>query len=108
MLGGNVNITEPVVVDKDTNEIGAMLMCDTITAAALCDVIRSHDRRCGDRPTRVYVRRGNTWKKVSGVTPLAVVVNGGLQLNPEMFPSAAKQKVVVSAPPVRRPILLGG
>ncbi len=57
MLGGKL-VLEPIRVDPQRgDEVGVEFSCDLLTAAALCDVIRSHDRELGDRPTRVYVFR---------------------------------------------------
>ena len=72
------------------DEMAVMFSCDLLTAACVCDTARNHDRKAGDYPTRVYVKRAKAWTKVPAGTMLSVIVNGStLALNPEVFPPVA-------------------
>jgi hypothetical protein len=81
------------------DEGGVAFSCSLLDAACLCDVIRSHDRRAGDFPTRVYVFR-KAWSKLPSHAVLTRVrEDGKCVLNPEWF---GEREIVVSAPPERR------
>jgi hypothetical protein len=76
-----------VWVDKSRfDEACIPFICDLLTAACICDTIRSHDRRAGDYPTRVYLKRVAAWEKLAGGVQLSVVKNEKVMLNPELFP----------------------
>lgn len=80
----------PIRVDKDQpDETAVAFKCNLLRAAALCDVIRNHDRKVGDPPTRVYLKR-QVWARLPGATTLTVVgEDDDLRLNPTWFPEAA-------------------
>lgn len=82
--------------------------CDLLTAATICDILRSHDRECGDEPTRVYVNRGgDAWTRVPGATVLtAVGPDGAVTLNPATFPT--RPTAEAAAPPRPRAVQFGG
>lgn len=97
LLTGKLS-TAKVVVEGDTCEAALMLTCDLLVAASALDILRNHDRKCGETPTRVYIRRGKTWSRLSSVTMLTVVQFGTVLLNPAIFPPKIE---LGSAPPVK-------
>lgn len=72
--------TDPARAD----EAAVAFCCDALTAALVCDIVRSHDRRAGDAPTRCYLFR-KAWSKVPGTVALSVVEDGQAKLNPALF-----------------------
>lgn len=74
----------PVLMDRERmmDETGLAFACPLLQAAAICDLIRDHDRKAGDTPTRVYLRRVRAWEKVSAEVSLMQ----GDRLNPKVFP----------------------
>jgi len=79
--------------------------CPLLTAATICDVIRSHDRQVGDPLTKVYLRSGSRWANVYGDVLFTLVgTDGKAQLNPAVF-AVEVEKVPVVAPR-RRPVEL--
>jgi hypothetical protein len=90
MLGGKLKL-EAIRVDPDRgDEVGVEFCCDLLTAAAICDVIRSHDRELGDCLTRVYVFR-RTWTKLSSTAVLSRIGKDGiLRLSEELFAREVK------------------
>ena len=87
MLGGRLDLKVAVWVDKDRlDESAVVFTCDLLEAAALCDVIRDHDRSVGDYPTRVYLCRESAWQRVPADAILSIVVEGKCDLNPKHFP----------------------
>lgn len=79
------------VSEDRPDERGVKFSCSTLAAACLLDVIRSHDRRVGDYPTRVYTRKPlQKWVKAPGHAILVLQGSDGvLRLNPEFFTDTA-------------------
>ncbi len=103
LLGGKLDLSHKNViqVDKDRfDETGVVFTCDLLTAACVCDTIRTHDKNAGDYPTRVYLFRARAWSKVSGATLLSVVEDGVVILNPEVFPVEVEPIPLVSKEPL--------
>ena len=95
MLGGKLDTSQAIQMDKDRmDEAGVVFSCDLLTAACICDTIRSHDRVAGLYPTRVYVCK-RSWSKVPGTVALAKVEDQVLKLNPEVF---TEEQVKIEAP----------
>lgn len=88
LLAGKIDLASGAVnTDKSRlDEAAVVFCCDLLTAACTCDIVRGHDRRVGDYPTRVYIQRAQAWQKVSGSITLSVVEDGRAMLNPELFP----------------------
>lgn len=102
LLGGKMDLSNAVVTDRDRiDEAAVVFACDLLTAACVCDTLRSHDRVVKDYPTRVYVRRSTAWAKVPGHLHLAVVVKDRCVLNPEVFGAAATARAAGPAEPLR-------
>lgn len=102
LLGGRLDLSRESVVRVDLerpDETAVPFTCPLEQAAACCDVIRGHDRRSGEPPTRVYLNRlGNgSWERISGGAIL--VING--RLNIELFRPEAKVAPVEEAKPVK-------
>lgn len=102
LLGGKLDLKTAVRVADEVAAV--MFTCDLLTAAAVCDLLRSEDRRCGNPPTAVYVRRDRAWAKLPGSAVLTVVVRGEMRLNPVVF---AVEKVDDLPPPAAKK-LFGG
>jgi hypothetical protein len=91
LLSRHVDITKPIITDvRRPDEMAVEIQAPLITAANICDVIRMHDRRAGDHPTRVYVCRRVAWEKVPSTALLCLIRNGECVLNPAVFPVDAK------------------
>ena len=84
----------PIRMDKDRPDETAVAFRSTdeddlLKAAAVCDVVRSNDRKVGDAPTRTYLKR-QVWVRLPSAAVLTLVgENGDLRLNSEWFPEAA-------------------
>lgn len=79
--GGAIR-TDPDRID----EAAVAFSCDLLTAACICDTLREHNKRSGEYPTRVYLRRGTAWTKLSGQVTLTRVVGDRVELDYELFP----------------------
>ena len=85
LLGGKVDLTA-IRVDKDRgDEVAVAFTCDLLSAACICDTLRSHDKRAGDYPTRVYLFKRTAWSRVPGSITLATVKDGSCTLNRTIF-----------------------
>lgn len=49
---------------RRVDEFAVGFTCDLLTAATLCDVVRSNDRKLRQSPTRVYLRRRVSWEQL--------------------------------------------
>lgn len=82
----------PIWIDRSNiEETGLAFACNLMQAAAICDILRGHDRKVGQPPTRVYLRKVKAWTKLAGD---AILVLYG-KLNPTVFPP---ERAVVVAP----------
>ena len=87
-------------------EAAVQFTCDLLTAATVCDIVRSHDREVGDEPTRVYIRRGVAWNRLPALAVLTTVEpSGAVILHPTIFPSRPRAEAVAAARP--RPVHFG-
>ncbi len=85
LLGDKVDLTA-IRVDKDRgDEVAVAFTCDLLSAACICDTLRSHDKRAGDYPTRVYLFKRTAWSRVPGSIMLATVKDGSCTLNRTIF-----------------------
>lgn len=105
LLGGKISRSSEIVRAEPDRGDGAAVVfdCDLLTAATVADVVRAHDRRAGEPPTRVYVRRNVAWNRLVGDSILTVVEGGKAKLNPRVFGNGAEVEhvVEVAAPPSR-------
>lgn len=68
------------------DEAGVEFVCDLLTAACICDSIRQADRRAGEYPCRVYLKKASAWTKLAHGDVLTKVSKGGkVYLNPKLF-----------------------
>ena len=90
LLGGKLDLSRAIRVGQDrTEDVPAVVFsCDLLTAATVCDILRSHDRQHGDPPTGLYICKDRAWVRVTNDTVLTVVVGGKTRLNPAVFPAA--------------------
>lgn len=65
-------------------EAAVAFSCGLVVAASVCDIIRAHDRKAGDPPTRCYVFR-KVWSRVPSHVLLSVLSDGKTILNPALF-----------------------
>lgn len=80
--------------------------CPLLQAALICDVVRSHDRKVGARPSELFVNRSGDddgWRRIVYGDMLTVVVNGRAILNPAVFGGT----VMVDEPAEVRPLMIG-
>lgn len=82
----------------DVDEVGVMFRCGLLTAATVCEIVRGYDRKAGDRPARVYVRRAGRWSRLAADAALTLQSSAGLILNPALFPAAAAPVRAPAAP----------
>jgi hypothetical protein len=86
MLHGKLDLAGAVLVDRNRPDENAVAFtCSLLTAASICDILRGHDKKAGDAPTRVYINRGRGWARLPGGAVLSVVRNGNVVLNPDVF-----------------------
>jgi len=98
LLAGKVDTGQAVVTDRNRmDEIAVRFTCGLLAAACVCDTIREHDRRAGDPPVRVYLRRAEAWVKLPASAVLSVVADGGVRLNPLLFPNS-REPIEPAAP----------
>lgn len=96
----------PIRMDDDRpDEYAVRLLCSLLRAATLLDVIRGNDRKCGDHPTRVYLRRVKAWERLPSTAVLTSVEYGKVVLNPLIF--RAGQTLVAGAGIPAAPIPFG-
>lgn len=74
------------VDEERTDETAVPFTCSLLTAAAVCDTLRNHDRECGDAPTRVYIQKGaRAWERLPNHAVLTLARDGKVRLNPKWF-----------------------
>lgn len=90
LLAGKLDLSQAIRVGQDRMEDvpAVVFTCDLLTAATICDILRSHDRQHGDPPTGLYINKDRAWTRVTNGTVLTVIVNGKVKLNPVVFPAA--------------------
>lgn len=93
LLAGKLETDRSKIVraDKDKlDETAVILICPLLDAAVALDIIRDHDRKAKDCPTRAYLRRkpGAAWVKLSAGQRLTADVGGKLVLAPDLFGAA--------------------
>ncbi len=105
------------MIDKDrVDETAMAFSCSLLSAACICDTIRSHDREAGDYPTRVYIQRNppdGPWTKLNSMTVLVVTDvtgadghgKGVLALSPNVFSSPKEKVPLAPAVPLQTGIL---
>ena len=109
LLGGKLDVASgPIRTDPERlDESAIAFSCDLLTAACCLDVMRDHDRRAGDYPTRCYVKTASVWNKLPGRATLTVTItdkyleHGKVVLNPEWFPHAVAPVVIKHSGPRR-------
>jgi hypothetical protein len=97
--GDRIDLTHAVRVGPEKDEAAVVFTCPLLTAATVCDILRSNDRKFNqeirerglkgheERQTRVYLFRGRSWVPVprdvilTRQTPDKQVI-----LNPNVFP----------------------
>jgi len=85
LLGGRLDLTHPVWINRDKKQVGVRLACDLLTAATVCDVLNNELRKVDDTYVDVYLLRDGAWRQVSPRLTLTVIVDGAPYLNPEVF-----------------------
>lgn len=87
LLAGRLDLTQIIRVGQDRMEdVPAVVMtCDLLTAATICDILRSNDRQVGDPPTGLYLLKSTSWSRITNNTVLTVIVDGKVALNPVVF-----------------------
>lgn len=82
---------------KEADEAAVEFTCDLLTAAIICDILRSHDREVGDFPTRLYLKR-ESWSRIPSRVVLTVTEHGKVKLNPKLFPTEVRPSELVPPP----------
>ena len=101
LLGGKLDLSGVVRVGQDRMEDvpAVVFCCDLLTAATVCDILRSHDRQHGDPPTGIYINKDRAWTRVTNGTVLTVVIDSKVLLNPAVFPVP---KIDGAPPPAKK------
>lgn len=83
-----LDLTQVIEVgfDRVTRVPAVVFTCDLLTAAIVCDGIRSDDRKHHRQPTNLYVNRDRSWGRITNEIVLTVELASGIQLNPTFFP----------------------
>ena len=100
LLHGKLDLTL-IRVGPKSNVPAVAFSCDLLTAATICDIIRSEDRKAGDSPTGVWVLR-KSWSRVSGNAVLTLVTDAGIKLNPDAFSEVPVSVLPPTSLPVRK------
>ncbi len=85
LLAGRLGGQHVRVDPERRDEVAVPFACDLLTAAIACDLIRAQDREVGDRPARVYLRKGKAWVKLAAGALLTAEVEGKAVLDPDLF-----------------------
>lgn len=85
LTGGKIELKPLLVNSDDAKETAVAFSCDLLTAASVCDYLRRLDRKVGDFPTRVYLKKRSAWAKVPGHQALTIVIDGKPALHPVLF-----------------------
>lgn len=93
-------IKKAIQLGQAVGDVGIEFNCPLLQAAAICDMIRSEDRKSGDCPTRIYLHNGRYWKKLDDGAVLTRLVDGKAQLHPKIFDVPAIAAVAPPAPSV--------
>ena len=107
LLAGALNLDSAVRLGNGPEDTGLVFTCELLKAACICDMMRSHDRQVGDKPTRVYYNKGRGWRSVPSGATLTIVRSyrkgeRGVELNPLLFTAE------VDPPTQSGPVQLGG
>ena len=94
-LGGRLDLAKTVKVGAGIPAVA--FKCDLLQAALVCDLLRSEDRKAGDAPTGVWVKRRDSWYKVSERLLLTLTVADEGALNPDLFADAVIEGAPVEA-----------
>ena len=91
LLSGKVDVTRAIKIDKSRpDEVAVLLTCDLLSAACICDTLRTQNRKHDETPIRVYLKRETAWSKVPYDRELSLVEGDRCRLNPEVFPQIAE------------------
>ncbi len=90
LLVGRLDLSQAIKVgDKD--EVPAVVFsCDLLTAATICDMLRSYDRAHNDPATRIYINRALAWSKLADNVVLTLLIDGKVKLHPLVFTEATR------------------
>ena len=103
LLNGRMDLKRDNIIRIDpdkTDETAVPLVGDLLTVAVACDILRSENRREGDKVVRIYLNKGGNWIKLPSAAILTHRIEGELTLDPEIFPSA-RACLPDKPPPVR-------
>lgn len=106
LVAPRLDLTKPVDMSwdrKSDDETAVAFSCDLLSAAIICDTLRSHDRAAGDSPTRIYLFK-KSWTRVASHVVLTEMVDRVCQLSPDVFVVEVKA-APVAAPNVSRRVL---
>lgn len=84
LLAGKVAV-KPIRVNSINDETAVPFTCDDLTAACICDLIRSNDAKLEETPTRVYLKRGAGWNRLRTEDSLSILIDGRPMLSPALF-----------------------
>lgn len=97
-----LDFSAAIPMDKDRpEERGVAFTCSLLQAAVVCDIIRSEDRKAGDVPTRIYLKRSpnRAWYKLGSEVILTLDIS---TLNREVFPSSEPVVIIPPSSPPKR------
>lgn len=95
LLKGRLDLANPIQISKDRAipDHAIPFSCGLLSAATICDIIRSEDRKSGDFPTQLYIYK-TTWNRIPSHVALTIQVKGSVKLNPTIFPAVAVTLII--------------
>lgn len=107
IVAARLDKTKPIDMGwdrKSDTEVAVAFNCDLLSAAILCDKLRSDDRAAGDSPTRLYLFK-KAWTRVaSHIVLTELLPDGSCRLSPEVFVQEV-EAAPIQAPRVSRRVL---
>ncbi len=101
LLGGKLDLSKALTIGERPDDRAVGFCCDLLSAACLCDIMRSNDRKFGDSPTRIYMRsRLNLpWFKIdANIVLTGLGEDEAIHLNPQIFPPLTTANEVPLSP----------
>lgn len=97
---------DPFLAEHAKDSVAVLLPVPLLTAAAVCDMLRSWDRELGDRPTRLWLRPRPeaSWRRLPSHVVLTAIKDGTVILNPRWFSVTV---VTTAAAPAAMQVVVG-
>ena len=108
VVAPRLDLTKPIDMSydrKNETEVAVQFSCDLLSAAIICDTLRSHDRAAGDTPTRLYLFK-KAWTRIASHVVLTTQDDDGrCRLSHEVFPQSVEPAPVTRPTDLHRRVL---